>query len=124
MAPTKAVTKPADDEDEGTTINHIPRRRQTVMAQKRKSNNDRIDFIAKYETADIPALTIKSRGARGLGGANMHLQLDEWAYDKYFENEIIDEETGKFLEYRDLVKMEKYQDTWNTSIANEVGRLA
>ena len=42
----------------------------------------------------------------------MHLQLDEWAYDKYFTNAIIDEYNGKSLEYQDLVKMEKYQDTW------------
>ena len=30
---------------------------------------------------------------------------DEWVYDKYFANAIIDEETGKLLEYRDLLKM-------------------
>ena len=44
--------------------------------------------------------------------------------DEYFANAIIDEETGKLLEYRDLVKMEKYQDTWTTSLANDLGRLA
>ena len=60
-------------------------------------------------------MTIKSKGARGFSGANMHLQLDKWAYDKYFANAIIDEETGKYLEYQDLVKLEKYQDTWTTS---------
>ena len=97
------------------------------MTHKRKSNNNalhRIIFLAANKTADIPALTVKSRGTRGLGGANMHLQLDEWAYDEYFGNAIIDEETGKLLEYRDLVKMENYQDTWTTSLANELVRLA
>ena len=97
------------------------------MEQKIKSDNNTLHpivFIAASETADIPALTVKIRGTILLGGANMHLQLDGWAYDEYFDNAIIDEETGKSLEYRDLVKMEKYQDTWNTSIANEVGRLA
>ena len=54
----------------------------------------------------------------------MHLQLDEWAYDKYFSNVIIDEDTGKSLEYRDLVNMEKCHNTWTTSFANELGRLA
>ena len=50
------------------------------MAQKRKSDNDalhHIKFLAANETADIPALTVKSIGTRGLDGANMHLQLDE-----------------------------------------------
>ena len=68
-------------------------------------------------------MTIKSRGAIGLGGANMHLQLDEWAYEKYFANAIIDEDTEKSLGYRDLVKMEKYHNAWTTSFANELGRL-
>ena len=114
VAPTKATTKPADNEYEDTTINHRQRRSQIIRAQKRKSNNDRIAFLAKYETADIPALTIKSRGARELFGANMHLQLNAWTYEKYFSNEIIDEETEKPLEYQDLVKMEKYHDKWTT----------
>ena len=106
MATTKETTKPADDGNEYTTINHRPRRIQRVRAQKRKSNNDHIAFFAENETADIPALTIKIRGERGLGAANMHLQRDEWAYYKYFANAIIDEDTGKYLEYRELVKME------------------
>ena len=54
----------------------------------------------------MPALKIKRRGARVLVGASMHIQLDEWACDKYFANAIIDEDTGKYLEYRELVKME------------------
>jgi len=36
----------------------------------------------------------------------------------------VDEETGKSLEYRHLMKMEKYRDVWATSFANELGRLA
>ena len=116
VAPTKAATKSADDEDEDTKINHKPRRSKGFLAQRRKSNNDCIVFLAKNETADITALTIKNRGAIVLGGANMHLQLNKWAYDKYFANAIIDEETEKYLEYQDLVRMEKYQDTWTTSI--------
>ena len=76
MAPTKTTTKPADNEDENTTINHRLRRSQRVRAQKRKPNNDRIAFIAENKTAEIPYLTIKRIGSRGLGGANIHLQLD------------------------------------------------
>ena len=120
------ISDGADDEDEDTTRNHRARIRNRVMAQKRKSDNDalhHIKFLAANKTADIPALTVKIRETRGFGGANMHLQLYEWAYEKYFANEIIDEETGKLLEYRDLVKLEKYRDTWNTSLANELWRL-
>ena len=124
MAPTKTTTKPADNEDENTTINHRLRISQIVSEQKIKPKNDRITFLAENGTANIPALTIKRRRARGMGGANMHLQLDGWVYEKYFANAIVDEDTEKSLEYRDLVNMEKYHDTWNSSFANEIGRLA
>ena len=77
MTLTKVAAKPADDEDEDTTSNHIARISKIVMTQKIKSNNDHIAFLASNETAGIPALTVKSRGTRGLVGANMHLQLDE-----------------------------------------------
>jgi hypothetical protein len=36
---------------------------------------------------------------------------------------VLDEESGKILEYRQLIKHPKYADTWTTSYANELGRL-
>ena len=47
MAPTNTTTKPEDNEYENTTINHRLRRSQRVQAQK-KTNNDRIAFLAEY----------------------------------------------------------------------------
>ena len=37
---------------------------------------------------------------------------------------VLDRETGNLLEYRHLLKSPKYQQDWNTSPANEFGRLA
>ena len=37
---------------------------------------------------------------------------------------VLDTETGKLLEYRHLRQDEKYKTAWNTSAANEFGRLA
>ena len=54
----------------------------------------------------------------------MNLQLNEWAYQEFFTGAGIDEDTGKALEYRDLIKKDKYRDIWSTSRANELGRLA
>ena len=34
----------------------------------------------------------------------MNLQLNEWAYHEFFAGAVIDEDTGKALEYRDLIK--------------------
>ena len=42
----------------------------------------------------------------------------------YLAGAIINETTRKYLEYRDLMKIEKYRDTWATSLANKIGRLA
>eukprot|EP00957_Ditylum_brightwellii_P009149 692015-Ditylum_brightwellii.AAC.1 len=39
-------------------------------------------------------------------------------------NAVIDEETGRSLEYRHLIKDSKYQKVWVTLCANEFGRLA
>ena len=39
-------------------------------------------------------------------------------------NAVLDVETGKMLEYRHLRQHPKYKDKWNTSAANEFGRLA
>ena len=47
-----------------------------------------------------------------------------------FENEVhqaltvMDEETGKILNYKQLMKNPKYKKVWSVSAANEIGRLA
>eukprot|EP00957_Ditylum_brightwellii_P211984 15366830-Ditylum_brightwellii.AAC.1 len=37
---------------------------------------------------------------------------------------VTDKETGEDLEYCQLIKREKYSQTWKRSFANELGRLA
>ena len=59
-----------------------------------------------------------------MGHANEILQMDEWAYHDHFAGAIIDETTGKSLEYRDLIKDEKIRLIWERSLANKIGRLA
>ena len=60
--------------------------------------------------------------ARGYGAANQAIQLCELS--KYFVAAVIDPETGESLEYRDLLKRPELKEQWQTSFANEVGRLA
>ena len=38
-------------------------------------------------------------------------------------NAVIDKETGKAMEYCDLIKDERHKETWNRAGANEYGRL-
>ena len=39
-------------------------------------------------------------------------------------NSVLDQETGKLLEYRQLLKHERFKEVWNRSAADEFGRLA
>eukprot|EP00957_Ditylum_brightwellii_P136649 10421086-Ditylum_brightwellii.AAC.1 len=39
-------------------------------------------------------------------------------------NAIIDKETGRSLEYRELITKPQYKKQWTQSFANELGRLA
>ena len=39
-------------------------------------------------------------------------------------NPVLDFETGKLLEYQQLLNHPKYAEAWNTSAANEFGQLA
>ena len=82
----------------------------------------------------IPGININrsaNKYTRGLAAANHALQL--WQLhttmatnfpNEGFAHAIIDEETGKSLEFRHLIKLEKYRDIWMKSFANELGRLA
>ena len=45
------------------------------------------------------AINLNRKLSRGWGQANEHLQLSEWAHEMYFAGAIIDETTGKSLEY-------------------------
>ena len=45
-------------------------------------------------------------------------------FPKEFAGAVIDKETGNSLEFRHLIKLEKYRTIWMKSFANELGRLA
>ena len=66
------------------------------------------------------AINVQNNLERGLGQANKSLQLVERAHTMYFAVAIIDHETGKALEYRDLIKIDKHRDTWSKSLVNEI----
>ena len=60
--------------------------------------------------------------------ANATLEQTKWHWHNSFDSQdichaIIDEATETPLEYRQLIKWEKYQDVWVISFANELGHL-
>ena len=82
----------------------------------------------------IPIIKVKIpqlKYAQGYDAANHALQLWQLQTKMHtnFPNEgfaraIIDDETRKSLEFRHLIKIDKYRDIWMKSFANELGRLA
>ena len=105
-----------------------PRRSKRVLSQLRQNEKEgleRIEALAAWEDAVVPDLSIRDRKhSNGYSAANKHLQMSEWAFEAYFAGAIIDEITGQSMEYRDLVKDPAKKAIWQTSLANEIGRLA
>jgi hypothetical protein len=57
-----------------------------------------------------------------MGGKEDAFIPDKQEY-KYRANAVIDEETGKSMEYKDLLKDPKHREDWSRAAANEFGRL-
>ena len=104
------------------------RRSKRVLSQLRqneKNGLERIASLAAWESAVVPDLSCRDKKyANSLSAANNQLQMSEWAFEAYFAGAIIDEITGQPMEYRDLMKDPARKPLWQTSLANEIGRLA
>jgi hypothetical protein len=57
------------------------------------------------------------------GKADADAFIPDQQEKKYRGCTVIDEETGKSMEYRDLLKDPKHRETWSRAAANEFGRL-
>ena len=81
--------------------------------------------LAAQETTTWPDLDIRTHIlARGMAGANLSLQLHEWAYEDLFTGAVLDHNTGAQLEYRDLIKNPELREQWIQSLANKLGWLS
>jgi hypothetical protein len=57
-----------------------------------------------------------------MGGKEDTFIPDRQEY-KYRADAVINEETGKSMEYKDLLKDPKYREDWSRATTNEFGRL-
>jgi hypothetical protein len=57
-----------------------------------------------------------------MGGKEDAFIPDKQEY-KYRADAVINEETGKSMEYKDLLKDPKYREDWSRAAANKFGRL-
>jgi hypothetical protein len=77
-------------------------------------------------------MRIRSHFSNGYGRAVAILEYQGGKADAFIPDQqdykyracaVIDEETGKLMEYRDLLKDPKHRETWSRAAANEHGRL-
>ena len=106
-------------DDDSVVPGNGSRRSKRILQQHRideQSHLHRIVNLVAQETTSIPHLEInrKRTVSRGLGQANEALQMAEWAYHEHFAGAIIDDITGKTMEYRDLIKSEKHRVIWES----------
>ena len=115
--------QPAQDEDD----DEIMQPRYNLRSRTNRVN-------ATIDPSLIPDINIKipeRKYAHGLTAANHALQLwqlnaslKENFPNEKFDGAILDDETGKSLEFRHLIKLDKYRAIWIKSFTNKLGCLA
>ena len=115
--------------------NNMPRRLQREL-QALQSDADHVDVPpARSTTSRTRSASSVSNMARALCTAAAianccvaprKASARQFPLQMFAEmaNAVLARETGELLEYRGLMKSEKYKKVWNTSSANEFGRLA
>jgi hypothetical protein len=103
---------------------------KTSMARALSATRD--ERIHEQYCKTISRMPIASKFSNGFGKAVAFLDYmggkedafipDKQEY-KYRADAVIIEETGKSMEYKDLLKDPKYREDWSRAAANELGRL-
>ena len=82
------------DNEEEDEPHHVVRHSKRVLQQLQDNEKDglhRIAALAATETASMPNLNIKPHKlAKGMAGANLSLQLNEWGYEDLFAWTVLD----------------------------------
>jgi hypothetical protein len=117
--PIPRVMKPADrkrsEPINKVTIDKIFPNAQTPRVTKTKSNPKSNDNRERIRT------NISSKTMARIPQRNTHLRRTTRTSER--AQLIHDEETNTYLNYRQLMRHPKYNDTWSKSSANEFGRL-
>jgi hypothetical protein len=98
----------------------------------RALSTTRFDRIHEQYCKTVSRMPIASKFSNGFGKAVAILDYmggkedafipDKQEY-KYRADAVINEETGKLMEYKDLLKDPKYREDWSRAAANKFGRL-
>eukprot|EP01082_Thalassiosira_pseudonana_P011880 g10662.t1 g10662 contig4:2284681-2286983(+) len=80
-------------------------------------NDDELDASRSSGTDDLPLPQRYNLRSQARHIIQSTIDGDHFAFA------VIDDETGKPLEYKELITLDKYKRIWSTSYANELGRL-
>ena len=110
------------DEDEIKSMLHKPNN-NNIREAMASTRFERVQAAYAKTKSEYSKPSMYSAGyARGI--EIIEMGLTETPYQGYkYASVVIDEETGKAMEYRDLLKDERHSDTWAKAGANEYGRL-
>eukprot|EP00970_Alexandrium_tamarense_P007123 scaffold1237_cov194-Alexandrium_tamarense.AAC.1 len=86
-------------------------------------NDDELDASMSSGTDDLPLPQRYNLRSQARHIIQSNIDDGQGIPDDHFAFAVIDEETGKPLEYKDLMKLDQYKRIWSTSFANELGRL-
>jgi hypothetical protein len=115
-------------EEEIDRMLHKPNK--TSMA--RALSATRFNRIHNQYCKTISRMPIASKFSNGFGkavaildymGGKEHAFIPDKQEYKYRADAVINEETGKSMEYKDLLKDPKYREDWSRAAANKFGRL-
>lgn len=117
------ITQEEDEEiPENETI-------ESVAPQHRYDLRSRAKLIVNSVIIDEPPNVTNFSMPRKLGAppacpGTPTCAFEEPCLPPYFANTILDPDSGKELEYRHLIKMDKYKEVWSASFARELYQLA
>ena len=110
------------DKEQMKSIRHRPNNWQ-IQAAMAETRFERVQAVYdKTESAYNPPYKFTGGYAHAIEVIEMG--PFEMAYQGYkYANVVIDEKTGKVMEYRGLLKDEQYRDTWSRAGSNKYGQL-
>ena len=80
-------------------------------------------YATAAQALQIKELSSKIQASPESYLANATTDIDE-NNNPYFSGSIIGDNTGKSLEFCEIIKMDKYHTVWMKILAGEIGRLA
>jgi hypothetical protein len=122
-----------EDEIETTTAPNIVEPMRTASARPYNLRNRAVNIINSVIFEETPNVTSTNTPPKHIGKytealksivLNEAFKAEMYAPKGLFAGAVVDPDTGKQMEYRDLIKHDKYREVWEQSFTKELDQLA